>query len=97
MEIGIDAKAPKRILGIDPGTNVLGFAIIDADKKLVKVIEIGVVTFAHISDDHTVKLRFIFEQVQDLIRQHQPEEMAIEAPFFGGCHCCRYGEQARYY
>jgi crossover junction endodeoxyribonuclease RuvC len=83
MEIRIDAKAPKRILGIDPGTNVLGFAIIDADKKLVKVIEIGVVTFAHISDDHTVKLRFIFEQVQDLIRQHQPEEMAIEAPFFG--------------
>ncbi|MBN8677285.1 MAG: crossover junction endodeoxyribonuclease RuvC [Chitinophagales bacterium] len=76
-------KVAKRILGIDPGTNVLGFAIIDADKKQVKVIEIGVVTFAHISDDHTVKLRYIFEQVQDLIRQHKPEEMAIEAPFFG--------------
>jgi len=76
--------APKRILGIDPGTNVLGFAIIDADKKAIKVIEIGVVTFAHIStDDHTVKLRYIFEQVQDIIRQHRPEEMAIEAPFFG--------------
>lgn len=74
---------PKRILGIDPGTNVLGFAIIDADKKEVKVIEIGVLTFAHISDDHTVKLRYIFEQVQDLIRLHKPEEMAIEAPFFG--------------
>ncbi|MCC7466577.1 MAG: crossover junction endodeoxyribonuclease RuvC [Saprospiraceae bacterium] len=76
-------KTSKRILGIDPGTNVLGFAIIDADKKEIKVIEIGVLTFAHISDDHTVKLRYIFEQVQDLIRQHQPEEMAIEAPFFG--------------
>lgn len=76
-------ESPKRILGIDPGTNVLGFAIIDADKKAIKVIEIGVVTFAHISDDHTVKLRYIFEQVQDLIRQHHPEEMAIEAPFFG--------------
>jgi crossover junction endodeoxyribonuclease RuvC len=74
---------PKRILGIDPGTNVLGFAIIDADKKAVKVIEIGVLTFAHISDDHTVKLRYIFEQVQDLIRHHKPSEMAIEAPFFG--------------
>jgi crossover junction endodeoxyribonuclease RuvC len=73
----------KRILGIDPGTNVLGFAIIDADKKAVTVIEMGVVTFAHISDDHTVKLRYIFEQVQDLIRLHRPEEMAIEAPFFG--------------
>ena len=77
-------ESPKRILGIDPGTNVLGFAIIDADKKEIKVIEIGVVTFAHISsDDHTVKLRYIFEQVQDIIRQHRPVEMAIEAPFFG--------------
>ena len=74
---------PKRILGIDPGTNILGFAIIDADKKVINVIEIGVVTFAHIGDDHTVKLRHIFEQVQDLIIQHRPTEMAIEAPFFG--------------
>lgn len=76
-------ETPKRILGIDPGTNVLGFAIIDADKKVIKLIEMGVVTFAHISDDHTVKLRYIFEQVQDLIRLHKPSEMAIEAPFFG--------------
>jgi crossover junction endodeoxyribonuclease RuvC len=58
----------KRILGIDPGTNVLGFAILDASKQKMQVIEIGVVTFAHISDDHTVKLRYIFEQIQDLIR-----------------------------
>ena len=71
-------EAPKRILGIDTGTNVLGFAIIDADKKAINVIEIGVVTFAHISsDDHTVKLRYIFEQVQAIIRQHLPTEMAI--------------------
>lgn len=72
-----------RILGIDPGTNVLGFALIDADKSAIVVLEIGVVTFAHIGDDHTVKLRYIFEQVQDLIQQHQPTEMAIEAPFYG--------------
>lgn len=73
----------KRILGIDPGTNVLGFAVIDADRKKIQVVEIGVVTFAHISDEHTDKLKYIFEQVQDLIRQYKPEEMAIEAPFFG--------------
>jgi len=72
-----------RILGIDPGTNVLGFALIDAGKKKIEVLEIGVLTFAHISDDHTVKLRYIFEQVQDLIRLHKPAQMAIEAPFFG--------------
>lgn len=83
-KVEIIMTTPKRILGIDPGTNVLGFAIIDADKKGVKVIEIGVVTFSHIStDNHTVKLRYIFEQVQDIIRLHLPQEMAIEAPFFG--------------
>jgi crossover junction endodeoxyribonuclease RuvC len=73
----------KRILGIDPGTNALGFAIIDANKKNIQVLEIGVLTFAHISDEHTDKLKYIFEQVQDIIRQYEPAEMAIEAPFFG--------------
>lgn len=77
------SNSTKRILGIDPGTNVLGFAILEAGKTGMTVVEIGVVTFAHISDEHTVKLRYIFEQVQDIIRQHKPTEMAIEAPFFG--------------
>jgi len=80
----MEPKLPsKRILGIDPGTNVLGFAILDANKQKMQVIEIGVVTFAHIGDEHTIKLRYIFEQIQDLIRLHHPTEMAIEAPFFG--------------
>ena len=76
---------PKRILGIDPGTNILGFAIIELDKTEssgMKIIEIGVVTMGHFDDQQT-KLRYIFEQVQDLILQHKPSEMAIEAPFFG--------------
>lgn len=74
---------PTRILGIDPGTNVLGFAILDADKKNLTVIEISVLTFSHIGEEHTDKLRYIFEQIQDIIRQYKPTEMAIEAPFFG--------------
>ena len=73
----------KRILGIDPGTNVLGFAILDASKKELIVVEIGVLTFAHIGSEQTDKLRYIFEQVQDIIRQYKPTEMAIEEPFFG--------------
>lgn len=71
-----------RILGIDPGTNVLGFAVIDADKRAIEVIEIGVVTFKHVGAEQTEKLRYIFEQVQDLIRQYRPSQMSIEAPFF---------------
>ncbi|MFN4255463.1 MAG: crossover junction endodeoxyribonuclease RuvC [Saprospiraceae bacterium] len=75
---------PKIILGIDPGTNALGFGLIEASKAGgMRVIELGVVTFAHVGDEQTVKLRYIFEQVQDLIQQHNPTEMAIEAPFFG--------------
>ena len=74
--------SPTRILGIDPGTNVLGFALIDADKRAIQVLEIGVVTFAHIGAEQTVKLRHIFEQVQDLVQQYRPSEMAIEAPFY---------------
>lgn len=70
-------------MGIDPGTNVLGFAVIEADKKNISVIDIGVVTFKHIGETQSIKLRHIFEQVQDIIQQHRPTQMAIEAPFFG--------------
>ncbi len=73
----------KRILGIDPGTNVLGFGILDADKSGMTVVDVGVLTFGHVGAEQTMKLRYILEQVQDLIRQHKPSEMAIEAPFFG--------------
>jgi crossover junction endodeoxyribonuclease RuvC len=72
-----------RILGIDPGTNVLGFAIIDADRQGIRVVDMGVLTFTHVGAEQTIKLRYIFEQVQDLIQQHRPSQMSIEAPFFG--------------
>ena len=73
----------KRILGIDPGTNVLGFAFIDVTGQKFELVEMGVLTFKHIGEEQTDKLRYIFEQVQDLIMQYKPAEMAIEAPFFG--------------
>jgi crossover junction endodeoxyribonuclease RuvC len=63
-----EAVPIKRILGIDPGTNILGYAILDATKKDLVVVEIGVVTFAHITEDQTEKLKYIFEQVQDIIQ-----------------------------
>ena len=72
-----------RILGIDPGTNALGFAIIDAGKKEIVLIEMGVLTFRHVGDEQDIKLRYILEQVQDLIFQYKAAQMAIEAPFFG--------------
>lgn len=79
----ISHENPTRILGIDPGTNVLGFAILEIHQRNLSVVEIGVLTFAHIDEEHVDKLKYIFEQVQDLVHQYKPSQMAIEAPFFG--------------
>jgi crossover junction endodeoxyribonuclease RuvC len=73
----------RRILGIDPGTNVLGFGVLQAEGQRLTIIDMGVVTFRHVGEEQTEKLKYIFEQVQDIILQHRPTEMAIEAPFFG--------------
>ncbi|HRQ28976.1 MAG TPA: crossover junction endodeoxyribonuclease RuvC [Saprospiraceae bacterium] len=71
-----------RILGIDPGTNLMGFAILDTFQNDLKVETIGVLNLKKL-DDHQEKLREIFLQTQDLIEQYRPDIMAIEAPFFG--------------
>ena len=71
-----------RILGIDPGTNVLGYSIIQVNNKTLTLIEFGVVTMKHLPS-HQLKLRRIFERLQELIAQHSPSQVAIEAPFFG--------------
>lgn len=71
-----------RYLGIDPGTNVLGYAVIEVEKKQIQIIDIGVLNMKKL-DSHTVKLKHIFLRIQGLIQQYRPYEMAIEAPFFG--------------
>lgn len=77
------AKIPAyRLLGIDPGTNFLGFAVIEVEGKKMKVLELGVVKLA-LLEDHQKKLKKIFERIQLIIKTYQPKEMAIEAPFFG--------------
>lgn len=72
----------QRILGIDPGTNVLGYAIIEIRNKKILVVDIGVVSMGHLSS-HQLKLKRIFERLQEIITLYKPTEMAIEAPFFG--------------
>lgn len=77
-----DRKTEKIILGIDPGTNVMGFGIIQVSNSNASLIDLGVVQFKA-SEDHTLKLKQIFSSVINLIEKHLPDEMAIEAPFFG--------------
>ncbi len=71
-----------RILGIDPGTNILGFAVIEVAGDHITVLEIGVL---HLKEkkEHQEKLREIFLEIQEIIERYLPQELAIEAPFFG--------------
>ena len=75
-------QTSSRILGIDPGTNILGFAVIEVDGDKVDVLEIGVL---HLKDkgEHVDKLKEIFLEIQEIIERYLPKDLAIEAPFFG--------------
>lgn len=71
-----------RILGVDPGTNILGYAIIEVNKQQLTLIDMGVLNMASLSQ-HQLKLKKIFEGLQEIILRYGPTEMAIEAPFYG--------------
>ncbi|HIO16749.1 MAG TPA: crossover junction endodeoxyribonuclease RuvC [Flavobacteriales bacterium] len=71
------------ILGIDPGTTIMGYGIIRVTgKSSVEMIEMGAL---HLSKypDHALKLKKIFDRCLQLIETHNPDEMAVEAPFYG--------------
>ena len=72
----------KIILGIDPGTIVLGYGIIEVEKQKIKLLSMGVI---HLSkyEDPLDKLKIIYEKIQGLIENYNPQTCAIEAPFFG--------------
>jgi len=73
---------PRIILGIDPGTNLLGYGIIRTEGKKMELLSVGVVRLSKLAD-HGEKLHHIFERVAGLIDGYQATEVAIEAPFFG--------------
>ncbi len=70
------------ILGIDPGTIVMGYGIIRIEGKKPILEAMGVLQLNKY-EDHYVRLKKIFERVLSLIDQYHPDELAIEAPFFG--------------
>ena len=72
----------KVIIGIDPGTNVMGYGILGIKKSKPTCIALGVIKLSKF-EDHYMRLHRIFERVQALVEQYLPDEMAIEAPFFG--------------
>ncbi|HRF76405.1 MAG TPA: crossover junction endodeoxyribonuclease RuvC [Chitinophagales bacterium] len=70
------------IMGVDPGTNILGYSIICSDKNTIKILINGVIQLKK-TDDHFVRLGIIYTRLCALIKEYQPTAMAIEAPFFG--------------
>jgi len=83
QKIIIQQAQPERIImGIDPGTNMMGYGIIKAQGNKAELLVIGVIDLRK-KADHYLKLQYIFERVTQLIEGYHPDELAIEAPFYG--------------
>lgn len=77
------AKQYERIImGIDPGTNVMGYAMLGVNGKRPELIVMGVIKLSKF-ESHYLRLSRIYERVSGLIKEFLPDELAIEAPFFG--------------
>ena len=72
----------KTILGIDPGTNILGYGVICVDAKGPHYVDMGVFDLRKITDPFE-KLANIFAGVGELLDEHKPDELAVESPFYG--------------
>lgn len=70
------------IIGIDPGTNVMGYGILGISKRKPQMIAMGVIQLSKF-ESHYMRLHKIYDRVLGLVEQYLPDEMAIEAPFFG--------------
>ena len=72
----------KIILGIDPGTTIMGFGLIKVVNKSMELMQMDELILKKYSDHYT-KLKLIFERTLHLVDTYHPDEIAIEAPFFG--------------
>ena len=72
----------KIILGLDPGTNIMGYGVITVRKPRIELLQFGVI---HLNkyESHELRLKKIFDRVLSLIDDYNPDEVALEAPFFG--------------
>lgn len=70
------------IIGIDPGTNIMGYGILGVKARKPHMIAMGVIELNKF-ESHYLRLRRIYDRVLSLVEQYLPDEMAIEAPFYG--------------
>ena len=72
----------KIILGVDPGTTIMGYGIIHIKGKKMELVQMGVLHLSKLGS-HELKLKKIFERTLQLVDEYKPDEFAVEAPFFG--------------
>lgn len=70
-----------RILGIDPGTGILGFGVIEVERDKATLVDGGVIR-TPVKEDDAVRLQTIFEEISDIIASAKPQEMAVEKLYF---------------
>ena len=78
----LQVKRERIILGIDPGTTILGYGILKESGKEISLISLGVIKLGHLSNQ-ALKLQQIFKKTEALIKAYNPDCMACEAPFYG--------------
>jgi crossover junction endodeoxyribonuclease RuvC len=78
----VTSKSEKIILGIDPGTTVMGYGVIKISGSTYQLLQFGVIHLSKYAT-HELKLKKIFDRVISLIDDYLPDEIALEAPFFG--------------
>lgn len=82
MEIPKKETDDRIILGIDPGTNILGYGLIETGPKIPRMLAMGVIDLRKTADIY-LKLGSILERITDILDAYKPDELAIEAPFLG--------------
>lgn len=75
-------KTEKIILGIDPGTTIMGYGVIKCEGNKIDLIKTNVFHFKNLNN-HAIKLKQIFQETLQLINDYKPDELSIEAPFYG--------------
>lgn len=70
-----------RVLGIDPGTGILGFGVIDIQKGKAQLVDAGVIR-TPVKEDDAVRLEIIFDELSDIIVTNKPDVMSVEKLFF---------------
>ena len=78
----MENKPTYRILGIDPGTNYMGYGVLEVEGRQLRAVALGDIDIHKIENPYD-KLRYIFESVKQLIADYSPREVALESPFFG--------------